>query len=217
MFWIVPLIAAIVMAGFLIYFLTIKDKPKEMTGIILITLSLLVYHIGDVLLWAGWNYEVARRIASVGFYFEIPFILLLMYYLISKEKRNLFIRIFTWILIIPWIVALVLIYKSPLVFLEGQGTRNEIMANICLVCFIIAILFAIIMGFRSVKFRSDAYGKKLAKYFASGSIVLIVLYLALWSTFLAVQYDSTWLIGVVNICYVVLLWLGSCKCKEVTA
>jgi hypothetical protein len=217
MLWIVPLIAVLVLAGFLIYFLTIKDKPKEMRGLILLTLSLLVYHIGDTLLWAGWNYEVARRIASVGFYFEIPFILLLMYYLVPKEKMNLFIRIFTGVLMLPWLVALILVYKWPIVYLGEPDPQNETIIYALIICFIIAIIFAVIVGFRAAKFRSDAFGKKLARYFSITSIVLVVLYLFLWSTIETIDYDATWLFGVVSIFYVVFLWLGSCICKEVIA
>jgi hypothetical protein len=216
MLWIVPLIAVLVMAGFLIYFLTIKDKPKEMKGLILITLSLLVYHIGDTLLWAKWDYEVARRIASVGFYFEMPFILLLMYYLVPKEKMNLFIRIFTSILMLPWLAALVVVYKWPIIYLD-PNPKNDTLIYALIICFIIAIIFAVIVGFRAAKFRSDAFGKKLARYFSITSIVLVVLYLFLWSTIETMDYDATWLFGVVSIFYVVLLWLGSCICKEASA
>lgn len=207
--WIVPLVAVFFLVVFLVIFLVRKQRPKEYNGLIVIVISLLVYHIGDLGLWAGWNYEVVRRIASIGFYFEMPFILLLMYYLVPGEKMNLFTRIATLVLMLPWLIALFLIGNSPLVYLEGQGSVNENLMYFLVLSFIVAAVFAVINGFMAGRFRQDEAGKKLAGMFSRATIILTILYVVLWSTIPAFNYDATWLFGIVSMIYVFLLWLGT--------
>ena len=208
--WIVPFMAVIILLILFVYFLVKKSKSKEDTAIILITLSLLVYHLGDLFLWSGWiGYEIARRIASIGFYFEIPFMLLLMYWLLPAEKRQLGVKIISAILLIPWIVAIIMIGKSPIVFLEGLGTYNESFVYILILCFVISIVFIVINAFRAKKFREDALGKKLSSFFAIASIIFTVLYLIIFSSIQTVGVDLTWLFGIISIFYVITLGQGS--------
>ncbi|MBN2017169.1 MAG: hypothetical protein JW794_03405 [Candidatus Cloacimonetes bacterium] len=208
--WIVPFMAVIILLILFVYFLVKKSKSKEDTAIILITLSLLVYHLGDLFLWSGWiGYEIARRIASIGFYFEIPFMLLLMYWLLPAEKRQLGVKIISAILLIPWIVAIIMIGKSPIVFLEGLGTYNESFVYILILCFLISIVFIVLNAFRAKKFREDALGKKLSSFFAIASIIFTVLYLIIFSSIQTVGVDLTWLFGIISIFYVITLGQGS--------
>lgn len=202
--------AVIILLILFVYFLVKKSKSKEDTAIILITLSLLVYHLGDLFLWSGWiGYEIARRIASIGFYFEIPFMLLLMYWLLPAEKRQLGVKIISAILLIPWIVAIIMIGKSPIVFLEGLGTYNESFVYILILCFLISIVFIVLNAFRAKKFREDALGKKLSSFFAIASIIFTVLYLIIFSSIQTVGVDLTWLFGIISIFYVITLGQGS--------
>ncbi len=213
--WIVPLIAVIILVIFFVYFLIKKEKSKENSAIILITLSLLVYHIGDLFLWSGWlGYEIARRIASIGFYFEIPFMLLLMYQLLPTEKRQIGVKIISAILLIPWIVAIIMIGKSPIVFLEGWGTYDENFVYALILCFVISIVFIVINAFRAKKFRDDALGKKLSNFFAIACIIFTVLYLFIFSSIQTMEVDLTWLFGIVSIFFVIMLWQGSVLPKK---
>ncbi|MFC1731565.1 hypothetical protein ACFL6I_14710 [candidate division KSB1 bacterium] len=213
--WIVPLIATTILALFFIYFLAKKNRTKEIFAISLVTLSMLIYHIGDLFLWSEWmDYEIARRIASIGFYLEIPFMILLMYLLLPKEKHSMFMRIASTILFIPWIVALLMICKSPIVFLENHGEFNENFVYLLILCFVISIIFIAIKAFRANKFREDKIGKKLSNRFAIGVIVYTVLYLIIFSSMETFGQDLTWLFGIASIIFVFMLWHGSFIKKE---
>ncbi|MBN2461451.1 MAG: hypothetical protein JXB60_07570 [Candidatus Cloacimonetes bacterium] len=211
--WIIPLLGLLFMLFFFIYLLCRKNKPKETRGIILTALALAVYHLGDVGLWGGWYYELVRRIASVGFYFLVPFLLLTMYMLLPKENRGWFIKVFTWLMIIPWIIALVIVYKSPLIFLEEMGGGNESMTYALVLAFIIAFIFIISNGFRTVKLRSDETGKNMGKKLAVSLIVMLILYLLLWGSIDAFGYDATYLFAVANIIWALIIWPPALKEK----
>lgn len=213
--WIVSLITVVFLIVMIIIYLAEKEKHPEKRGILLVLISFLVYHIGDIGLWAGYHYELVRRIASIGFYFEIPFMLLLMYYLVPKEKRSMFMRIFTLIMMLPWLIALLLVYGYPLVFLEEMGGKSENLMYTLVLCFIVAIIFMAIYGFKAAKNREDAFGKKLSRLFAIASIILIIMYLFFWSTMDAFNYDATFLFGIATVTWTIIIRAGSCKCKEI--
>jgi len=205
--WIVSLITLIVLLLLLILVFR-QSKTKEKTPFIFLLFSLIVYHIGDMGLWGGCEYELIRRIASAGFYFIMPFSLWLMYVLVPKEKMNMFIRIVTLILMLPWLYALIVLYEAPLVFLEEYpGTEHETLTYVLILSFVIAVVFAAVVGFSASKFRED-YGKKLAKYFSWGLIVYTIIILVLFSSIDAFGYDATWFIGVGTIIYSFLLYFG---------
>lgn len=211
--WIVSLITIIFLIVMIIIYFAEKAKYPEKKGILLVLFSFLVYHIGDIGLWYGCNYELVRRIASIGFYFEIPFMLVFMYYLVPKEKRSMFMRIFSLFMMLPWLVALILIYGYPLVFLEDMGGKSENLMYSLVLFFIVAIIFITVYGFKAAKKREDAFGKKLSRYFAIASIILIILYLFFWSTMDAFNYDATYLFGLATIIWSLIIRAGSCKCK----
>ncbi len=208
--WIVSLITAVFLIFLIIMTLSGKEKYPEKKAILMVLFSFLVYHIGDIGLWYGCNYELVRRIASIGFYFEIPFMLYLMYLLVPKEKRTMFMRIFSLLMMLPWVVALALIYQYPLVFLEEMGGQSENLVYALVLFFIIAIVFMAIYGYKAAKLRVDLQGKKLAKAFANASIILLIMYLVLWSTMDAFGYDATYLFGVATITWSVFTRMATC-------
>jgi hypothetical protein len=216
--WIVSLVTIVVLLVFIIIAFT-RHAGKERNPAILLMIALLIYHVGDCGLWYGYDYELVRRIASVGFYFIMPFSLWLMYLLVPKEKMNLLIRIITLVLILPWIYALVAVKDSPLVFLQDhvlvpdEAYENFIMGLVLL--FTLGTIFAAIVGFRAAKFRED-YGKKLAKNFSWGLIIYNVLILCLFMSIDAFGYDATWWFGVPATIYALLILLGLnyCCCEE---
>lgn len=212
--WIVSLITVIFLIVMIIIYFAEKAKYPEKKGILLVLFSFLIYHIGDIGLWYGCNYELVRRIASIGFYFEIPFMLIFMYYLVPKEKRSMFMRIFSLIMMLPWLIALILVYSYPLVFLEEMGGKSENLMYSLVLFFIIAIVFMAVYGFKASRKREDAFGQKLARLFAVASIVLIILYLFFWSTMDAFDYDATYLFGIATVAWTILIRAGSCKCKQ---
>lgn len=211
--WIVSLITLIVLVILLILVFRQK-KSKEKTPMIFLLFAFIVYHIGDMGLWGGCEYEMIRRIASAGFYFVIPFSLWLMYILLPNEKMTMLIRIVTLILMLPWLYAFIVLYKAPLVFLEDYpGTEHETLTYLLILSFVIAVLFAAIVGFRASKFRDD-YGKRLAKFFYLGLIIYTIIILILFSSIDAFGYDATWFFGVATVIYSMMLYFGSTACKS---
>lgn len=213
--WIVSLATAVVLIVFIVIAFT-RPPTKEKAPVIFLFLALLIYHIGDCGLWYGYDYELVRRIASVGFYFIMPFSLWLMYVLLPKERMNFFIRIIALLLIIPWIYALVMVNESPLVFLQEYLTEPDeayetfIMGLVLI--FVIGTLFAAIVGFRAAKFRDD-YGKGFARNFSWGLIIYTVLILCLFMSVDLFGYDATWLFGIPTTIFSILLLLGlGCTC-----
>lgn len=207
--WIVSLTAIVFLIFMVYYFLSKKDKPREISAIVLVLLGFIVYHIGDAGLWAGWKYELVRRIASIGFYFEIPFMILLLYYLVPKEKKSMLFRWLGLILILPWLAALIMVYKYPLVYLEGQGEVSETFVYALVLSFILAVIFLAVYGFSAVKWRNDVFGKKLSRMFSIASIVLVLLYVILWSSIDAFGYDATWLFGLATVIWTLMIWSGT--------
>lgn len=213
--WIVSLITL----GFLVVFIIVafnRQSTKERTPALMLLFALLIYHIGDMGLWAGWDYEIVRRIASVGFYFIMPFSLWLMYVLVPKEKMNLFIRIVTLLLIIPWIYAIVMIKGSPLVFLEEQmpvmEEAYESFIMMLVLFFVVGTIFTAIVGFIAARKRDD-YGKGLALKFSWGIIIYTVLILCFFMSIDLFGIDLTWLFGIATVIYSLLIILGL-KCHR---
>ncbi len=215
--WIVSLATLVVLLVFIILAF-LKKSQKEKLPVILLFFAFFVYHIGDMGLWYECNYEVYRRIASAGFYLIMPFALLLMYVLVPKEKMNLFIRIATLVLILPWIYAFVMIGSNPLVYLhEVTPVRNANFEMILVLSFVIGTLFCAIVGYRAARFRED-YGRRLAKHFSLGIVIYTLIILCLFMSEDAFGYDATWLFGVATVFFAILLLLGmECKSREAAA
>jgi len=211
--WLVPVIALIFLFIFLIYLLSRKDRSVEINTLIPLVLSLLVYHFGDLGLWAGWQYELVRRVASVGFYFIVPFMLLIMYHLLPKEKRGWFSKLFSLIMLIPWVYALIVLYKTPLVYLGKADDENFI--YLLVISFIIAFIFIIINSYRAVKFHTVEFNKKFSRNFGTSLIILLVSYLLLWGSIDAFGYDATYLFGFANIIWALIIWCTLSKEKKV--
>lgn len=210
MYWIVSLITSILLVIFFFWFIRIKNKPKETKPAILLTLAFLVYHIGDLGLWAGWDYEVFRRIASIGFYLIIPFSLLLMYMVLSKDHMNLFVRIVTLIFILPWITYIVLIGNYPLVYLDTYEliVPCDWYVQGAILIFVVGAIWAIINGYRAGKLRADALGKKLGNLFATGLLVYTVLLLCMYFSFELFDVDLSWLMDIATFIYILLICIG---------
>lgn len=216
--WMVSMAAVVVLLIFIIIAFT-RHATKERTPALLLFFALLIYHIGDIGLWYGYDYELTRRIASVGFYFIMPWSLWLMYVLTPAEKMNYFIRIVTLLLMIPWVYALVMIDASPLVFLEemmpapDEAYETFVMGLVGV--FVLGTLFAAVIGFRAARHRAD-YGKRLARYFSWGLIIYTVMILCLFMSIDMFGYDATWWFGVPSVLYALLVLLGlrCCCCGE---
>ncbi len=213
--WIVSLITTVCLVGFLIWFLTRKHKPREMPAVILLTVAFLIYHIGDWGLWGGCQYEFIRRVASVGFCLMIPMILLLMYMITSKDHMNLFYRIITLILTLPWIAGIIMVYKYPIVYLETYpGTGTPLAMWIALISFIVGMIFVIIMGYRASRLRTDPMGKSLGCNFATGSLIFTVIIIFLWYSPEILGKDYTWFFGVATIIFMLFICIGMGVKKE---
>lgn len=204
--WIVPLIAAVLLFIFFLMYLPKKGICCETSAIDLFILSLFIYHLGDLFLWSGWvNYEVARRIASVGFYLEIPFLLLLTCHLLPKNRRSILVKFISYLLLIPWVYAIVMIGRSPIVFLEGKGEADENFIYLMILFFVISILFIVINAFRAGSLREDGFGRKLGKRLGWGAIFFTILYLLIFSSIELIGQDLTWLFGIVSVIFALLL------------
>ena len=210
--WLPPLLGLIVLAVFIAVFLTRKNKPKEVVGVLFFAIALFIYHVGDVLMW-GWGglsqgyYEVFRRIASLGYYLEIPALLYLGYYCIPEEKRTQFTKIFSWILVIPWVVAVLLIIKMPNNYLLPPNIPDTFDPGVNLnliyaliVFYIIGVVFVAVKTIKGAKLREGG-GKSLCKTVGIVTLIQLVAYLIIFS--FAETYDATYLFGLISIFWIV--------------
>lgn len=216
MVWLFPLLGVIVLAIYIILFLSKQSKPKEVTGVMLFAIALFVYHVGDMLMWglgslSQGNYELFRRIASLGYYLEIPALLYLGYYCIPEGKRTSFTRIFSWILVIPWIVALLLIFNMPNNYLTPPNIPETFDPGIHLnliytliLFYIIGVVFVVIKTLQAAKQRAGA-GGSLCKTVGIATLIQLIAYLVIFS--FADSYDATFLFGLISIFWIV--WTGS--------
>lgn len=209
--WIVSLLTLVFLFIFLFYLL-IRKKKHDFTVLIPITMAFIVYHLGDLGLWCGWYYEIVRRIASVGFYFIIPCLLLIMHKLLPKTEKNWFVNIFSVILLLPWVYALIILAKSPLIYLDEPADENFV--YLLVAAFVIAVIFIVIYGFRAAKIISDIYRKIIARNFSVSLIIMLILYLLLWGSIDAFGYDATYLFGFANLIFIFILWCTISKRKQ---
>jgi hypothetical protein len=217
MVWIPPAIGLVVALVLFIYLLLKKNKSKEVTGVMLFALALTVYHLGDLGMWLWGSisqetYDWFRRIASVGYYFELPALLYLTYYCLPQEKRTMLVKVISWILVIPWVVALVWVYNSPNNFLEPPNIpdtfdpgKNETLMISLILCFMIGVIFASVNGFRAAKVRTGA-AKGLSKTVAVASLIFLILEFILFSLIDAMKYDPTWLFGLISLIWILMVW-----------
>lgn len=203
--WIPPLLALIVLAIFMGYFFTRKTRSKEVTGFLMVAGAFFIYHLGDLGMWAGWNYELFRRIASLGYYLEIPALLYLAYQLLSPEQRAGWVKTLSWLLCVPWVVAIVLLKDYPNNFLEYPNLpegmdpgRHDTLVNTLILFFIIGVIVVAMFAFRAAK-TAEGAKKSLAKAVGWATIILLVLEIVLFAFIEAVKYDPTYLFGFISI------------------
>lgn len=214
--WLFPLLGLIVLAIFIVLLLSKKNKPKEVSGVMMFAVALFVYHVGDMLMWgfssqSQWYYELFRRIASFGYYLEIPALLYLGYYCIPEGKRTPFSKIFSWILVIPWIIAILLIIKMPNNYLLPPNIPESFDPGIHLnliytliLFYIVGVVFVVIKTLKGAKQREGA-GKNLCQTVGIATLIQLIAYLIIFS--FAETYDATYLFGLISIFWIV--WTGS--------
>jgi hypothetical protein len=210
--WLPSILALLLLLYFLYLTVPAFRSPKTyLKYFVLYLLALFVYHIGDAMLWGGlWNYEIVRRIASVGFYFEIPCLLALVYALLPKESRGTPFRVITAVLCLPWLYALVVVGSSPLVFLEGKGVKYEDIMYALVLAYLIAIIFIYIVGMKGAK-KLEGDMKDFLKKICLASLVMLIGYVLLWSSMDIVKDDYTFLFGIVTIIWLLIVRLPLMK------
>ncbi len=210
--WLPPLLGLIVLVIFIIYFLGKKNKPKEVTGVLLFAAALFIYHLGDLGMWA-WgsasqlHYEIFRRIASLGYYLEIPALLYLSYHCLPPEKRTGFVKIMSLILCLPWIVAILLLKNMPNNFLLPPNIPetfdpgvHEDLVYILVLFYIISVVFVAIKTIGTAKLKSGA-GKSLCRTVGIVTVIMLIAYLVIFS--FVETYDATYLFGLISIFWIV--------------
>jgi hypothetical protein len=209
--WLIPLFALVSLTGLVLLGLIRKNRPKEFNALILLAATMAIYHLGDTLLWSDWgDYEISRRIASIGFYLEIPAMLLLLYFIIPIERQSIFYRILSLIFYIPWVYAIIMIGKSPIVFLEGHGTYDEDFVYMIILAFVLSAVFIAWTSFLSVGWNKDLHLKKLSNNLGWGVIIFTILYLIIFSSIETLGVDLTWLFGLVSVFFILSLWMKAC-------
>jgi len=219
--WMIPAISFCFLTIVAVFLFLRKNKPPEVNAVFYAALSLMIYHFGDMGMWAGWNYELFRRIASIGYYLEIPAFIYLAYICLPQEKRTLLTRVFSFVLCVPWLIAVLLIKSTPNNFLEYPNIplgvdsgKNENFVMTMILCFSIGVIFVAITAFRAARVRKSAAGS-LSRTIAWATIVMLISEFVLFAMVETLHYDSTYLFGFISIFWI--SWVGmkaNCYLKE---
>jgi len=212
--WIFPLLGLITLVVFIFLLLSKPEKPKEVMGVLLFATALFVYHVGDMLMW-GWSntqvcYDLFRSIASLGYYLEIPALLYLGYVCIPAEKRTQFTKIFSWILVVPWIIAIILLFfRMPNNYLTPPNIPAEIdpginmnLIYVLILFYIISVIFVVIKTLKGAKLLEGA-GQSLCKMVGIITLIQLIAYLIIFA--FAETYDATYLFGLISIFWIVMV------------
>lgn len=211
--WLPPALALIVLAVFIISLLGRRSRAQEIGGLILFALSLFIYHLGDLGLWAGWDYETTRRIASFGFYLQVPLLLYLVYICLPESRRTTAYRIVWALLSLPWVVALLMLGSQALVYLEGMPGKNETLISTLVVAYIIAFLFGIVRLYQAVKLP-ETHEPALSRTIARTSLIYLIALVALWSLIEITGYDPTYLFGLASIFWIISIGINAFAVTE---
>jgi hypothetical protein len=206
------IIAMVVLGIFAGIFFGKKNAPKDFRAVILVAGSFFLYHFGDMGMWAGWHYELFRRIASLGYYLEMPAMLYLAYLCLPESKRTGLVKGISLLLALPWAGAIIALPKYPNNFLEypnipqniDPGKHEELVMALILI-FAIGVVIVAVNAFRAAKYREGA-AKCFCKAIGWATIVMLIAEFVLFSLVEAIKYDSTYLFGFISLTWI--LWVG---------
>jgi hypothetical protein len=202
--WIPSALALLFMIYSFVTLLPQFTKSPQAKALLFFIAGLIIYHHADIAVWSQWHYRWTRRVASLGFYTEIPLLLYMLYVFLPSEKRTKSLVIISLILCLPWLCALALIKSAPLVYLQTLSTPNETLMYSLVVSFLIAGIFIAATCFKNAKSAPEKIAA-LLKTFGKAMVIMLVGYVILWSTIDAIGYDATYLFGVVNVIVVCML------------